>query len=219
MLALVIGGIVFVATGDDGDKGQSGEAGNSAVRSPGAESPDGPTEPDEPSLPDMRSPGGGETPAGEFKDVLDADEVRSVVFKGSGGTTKLDVTPYKVQKGGYAELKAAGINIEKAPGLVPYYITVSYTNRGGEEPWIPTWYSQVTIQSAPGERITRVNYVDEYAKCNFLDPNARGALTVGRSYKPCEIYLAPEDKPFYMVWGIDRISGDGEASVVWKLVD
>ncbi|MDI3418655.1 hypothetical protein [Streptomyces luteolus] len=163
---------------------------------------------------------GGAGDAGAAEDeglaqAMDPSESAEATFEDDGESTKLEIKPEKTVKGSWDDFKGFDLKGVETEGMVPYYVTMSFTSKGGAEPWIPTWGNEDDALVGPNQPAQGINMLDDFAKCPGVDPDVpSGKFKKGTTDRPCDIFVAPEGKPLYVRWGGDI---EGQKPLVWKV--
>ncbi|MBT2510751.1 hypothetical protein J7I98_33990 [Streptomyces sp. ISL-98] len=169
------------------------------------------------------APAGGatDTPAvGGFEDALGATEAATATYTDSDGeSTELEIKPEKVVKGSWSDFKGFDLKDTETDGMVPYYITMSYTSKGGAEPWITGWDGKRSTLIAPDQEAGRLTLLDDsFKQCLAADLSNSGPFKKGTTEKPCKVYMVPEGKPVFVRWGVGGVGKDVKP-IVWKVQD
>ncbi|MGW0731124.1 hypothetical protein [Streptomyces sp. NPDC002851] len=186
-----------------GDKGTDGEQGTGGAGDTGGS-----------------AGAGGDAPASDgFADALGAEEAATATYKDDDGATKLEIKPKKIVKGDWADFEGFDLEADDKKGMVPYYVTVSYTSLGGAEPWITTWDGKRNLLAGPDQEIGRITMLDDFEPCPVVDPNVKsGQFKKGYVENICKVYGVPENtKELYVRWGVGG-TGEDVDPIVWKVL-
>ncbi|MFE0191872.1 hypothetical protein [Streptomyces sp. NPDC058989] len=164
--------------------------------------------------------GTGDTPASKgFDKALGMNEAAEATYKDDDGATQLEIKPTKVEKGSWDDFKGFDLKDTDTKNLVPYYLVMSYTSKGGAEPWVTTWDAKRDALVSPDQEVGRLTTLDDFDKCPNVDPNLKpGQFKKGMTENACKVYMVPKDKPLYVRWGIGG-TGEDVKPIVWKVVD
>lgn len=163
---------------------------------------------------------GGDAPAAEgFDDALGKDEAATATYTDDDGATKLEIKPKSVVKASWDDFKGFDLEEDDKKGMVPYYVTVSYTSKGGAEPWITTWDGKRNLMAGPDQELGRITMLDDFEPCPNVDPDMKsGQFKKGYVENSCKVYSVPENtKELYVRWGVGG-TGEDVDPIVWKVL-
>ncbi|MGO4457808.1 hypothetical protein AB4039_10940 [Streptomyces sp. M-16] len=135
--------------------------------------------------------------------------------------TQLSVTPVSVVKGDKAAVEKLGVGLLN--GKTPYYVTTTYTHKGGEVDTGSFNFKLLLHGTDPKRAYTFAPaWGAKFEPCQEAS-DADLRLAAGKSVTTCEIYLVPEDvQPAFVGFQGERDAGKpsdetGTApEVVWK---
>ncbi|MGG7573390.1 hypothetical protein [Streptomyces sirii] len=161
-----------------------------------------------------------DAPAAEgFGKTLAMNEPATATYKDDDGPTQLEIKPTKVEKGSWDDFKGFDLKDTDTKNLVPYYLVMSYTSKGGAEPWITTWDAKRDALVAPDQEVGRLTMLDDFKKCPNVDPDHKpGQFKKGMTENACKVYMVPKNKPLYVRWGVGG-TGEDVKPIVWKVLD
>ncbi|MDG4857180.1 hypothetical protein P8605_03255 [Streptomyces sp. T-3] len=164
--------------------------------------------------------GGNGAAAGDgFSDPLALGEPADTTYKDDDdGETKLEIEVEKAVEGSWDDFKNFDLGSTETKGMVPYYVTTSFTSKGGAEPWIPGWGLEWDAWTGPDVPAQGINIAPtaEFPKCPAVDKSQKGKFAPGETEKPCDIFVVPEGKPLYLQWGAELETQ--KTPLVWKAV-
>jgi hypothetical protein len=151
--------------------------------------------------------------AGDAGKTFDAPtEKATVSTKEDGKDIQLTIGPVKVATGTLGDLKNYKLPAT-AKGMVPVYVTATFTHAGGPSVRYPYFMSAVFLENKAGERAGGITLLGTFDKCESPKP---AAFAEGDTTTQCRVYLLPKgDQPgkVYGTWaGFQK-----EKYVTWML--
>ncbi|MBP0451058.1 hypothetical protein J5Y04_16125 [Kitasatospora sp. RG8] len=137
----------------------------------------------------------------------------SATTYGTHETVRLGVTPVSVVKGDAAAVDKLSTGVVQ--GRVPYYVTVTFSHKGGPED-IGAYVHGVALHSDAEHAYGYLpSWGVDFPPCQEGDGEAR-RLTPGKSVTTCEIFLLPANaQPVFLAYKGSDEKGDVQA--VWKV--
>ncbi|MGR3936773.1 hypothetical protein [Streptomyces sp. BRA346] len=135
-------------------------------------------------------------------------------------TRQLKVAPKRLVQGKQTDLERVRLDSD-VDGMVPFYLTVSYTNTGKETLTRPDPENNFTITLAdgtPGRPITLMNMnplATESGVPKECDKAGPASLPPGSTGEACQIVMLPKDRTPAIVSYTDEASG----ALMWKVGD
>ncbi|MFI6849420.1 hypothetical protein OG535_27130 [Kitasatospora sp. NBC_00085] len=125
---------------------------------------------------------------------------------------QVSVTPVSVVKGDKAEVEKLGIGL--LAGKTPYYVTATYTHKGGPED-IGAYAAKLSLHSDAEHAYQNAPaWGADFPPCQE-GSDAALKLTPGKTVTTCEIFLVPETvQPVFVAYKGDEKAA---AEVVWKI--
>ncbi len=151
--------------------------------------------------------------AGDAGKTFDAPtEKATVSTKEDGKDIQLTIGPVKVATGTLGDLKNYKLPAT-AKGMVPVYVTATFTHAGGPSVRYPYFMSAVFLENKARERAGGITLLGTFDKCESPKP---AAFAEGDTTTQCRVYLLPKgDQPgkVYGTWaGFQK-----EKYVTWML--
>ncbi|MFF7648955.1 hypothetical protein ACFZCY_03660 [Streptomyces sp. NPDC007983] len=135
-------------------------------------------------------------------------------------TRQLKVAPERLVQGKESDLERVRLDGD-VDGMVPFYLTVSYTNTGKETLDLPDPENNFTITLAdgtPGRPIALMNtnpLATESGVPKECDKSGPATLAPGRTGEACQIVMLPKARTPAIVSYTDEASG----ALTWKIGD
>ncbi len=163
---------------------------SAAAPSTSAASPSSPVSPSSSASAEASSSVAGAGDAGKTFDA--PTEKATVSTKEDGKDIQLTIGPVKVATGTLGDLKNYKLPAT-AKGMVPVYVTATFTHAGGPSVRYPYFMSAVFLENKAGERAGGITLLGTFDKCESPKP---ATFTKGDTTKQCRVYLLPKgDKP------------------------